>query len=231
MYWYVVSSGREVRAVSLTITTTWWSSSFLRFRWCQAAKLWHLIGIRSPVLIVHPDSRRFGLIWIQRGYLSRFLTFIIRQLSVVDNLTSSRRLFCPILRAREIWSSSSGPLGIVCLLTSHDQCCMTTICKFVLRSKGLVAFLWTSRLSEGSTGQVVQLGTSEIICNLSKSGWASDQFQQRPSFSFAAGRVTFQFLDLWLGCSCASTRFRVGQDSLSVWKWFNSKVSSQFAFA
>ena len=89
--------------------------------------------------------------------------------------------------------------------TSHDQCCMTTICNFVLRSEGSVAFLSTSKLSEGNPGLVVQLGTSEIISNLSKSFWASDQIHQCPSFSFAADRVAFQFLDLWLGCNCAST--------------------------
>jgi hypothetical protein len=54
--------------------------------------------------------------------------------------------------------------------TSHDRCCLTTICKFVLWSKGLVAFLWLSKLSEGNTGQVVGLGTSEIIYNLWESG-------------------------------------------------------------
>jgi hypothetical protein len=40
---------KKINAGNLMITTTWWSNIFLRFRWCQAAKLWHLIGIRSPV--------------------------------------------------------------------------------------------------------------------------------------------------------------------------------------
>ena len=78
---------RAWSAGSLTIITTWWSSSFPGFWWCQTERLWHLIGIRSPILIVHPDSRRFGLIGTLQIYLSRFLTFIIRPLTDVDNLT------------------------------------------------------------------------------------------------------------------------------------------------
>ena len=72
--------------------------------------VWHLIGTRSLIIIVHPDLRHFVLIGKQVNYFSRFLTCIIRLLTIVDNLT--RYLFCPILRsAKRIWSSSSSPLG------------------------------------------------------------------------------------------------------------------------
>lgn len=76
------------------------------------------------------------------------------------------------------------------------------VCPEIKRVSGIPSNIKTQR-REPWSGRTQK--TLEIISDLSRSFWASNQIHQCPSFSFALNRVAFQFLDLWLGCNCVST--------------------------
>ena len=87
------------------------------------------------------------------------------------------RLPVDLVFAAETTAGSGGKAAVYRLFwvneILHDQFCLTTTCKFVLGFRRWVAFLWASRFNEGSAGLADLLGTSVIICSLSKSFWGS----------------------------------------------------------